>query len=72
MKPGAHGKEFAEQSSTNETFVSPVLTVCGQILLKNYSFVAVKKMLIGPEYAGGANKLGAGKLLKMKEAGKPE
>ena len=42
--PNAHGEDFVEQSSTNETFLSRILTVCGQYLLRNCSFVAVRKI----------------------------
>ena len=43
-KTGAHGEDFAEQSSTNETLLSKILTVCGQFLLRNCSFVAVRQI----------------------------
>ena len=44
VKPDAHGKDYAEQSSTNEAFLSKILTVCGQFLVRNCSFVAVRKI----------------------------
>ena len=44
LKPGAHGEDFAEQNSTNETVLSKILTVCGQFLLRNCPFVAVMKI----------------------------
>ena len=44
VKPGAHGEDFVEQSSTNETFLSKTLTVYGQFLVSNCSFVALRKI----------------------------
>ena len=44
FKPGAHGVDFAEQSATNEAFLSRILTVCGQFLVRNCSFVVVRKI----------------------------
>ena len=44
IKPGTHGEDFAEQSSKNETFLSKILTVCGQFFVINCSFVAVRKI----------------------------
>ena len=44
IKPGAHGEDFAKQCFKNGTVLSKILTVCGQFLLGNGSFVAVTKI----------------------------
>ena len=36
--------KLSRQSSTNETFLSKILTICGQFLLRNCSFVVVRKI----------------------------
>ena len=42
LRPGTHGEDIAEQCSTNETFLSKILTVCHKILLRNCSiFISV-------------------------------
>ena len=37
-KAGAHGEDFAEQSSTNKTFLTKILTYFGNFLLRNCAF----------------------------------
>ena len=44
LKTGERGEDIAEQSSTNETVLSRILSVCSQFLLKNCSFMAVRKI----------------------------
>ena len=44
FKSGVHGEDFAVQSPTNETFFSKILTVCGQFLPRDCSFVAMRKI----------------------------
>ena len=45
LSPGAHGEDLAEQISTSGTFFNKILTVCGQFLLRNCSFVVVRKII---------------------------
>ena len=45
LKSGERGEDIVEQSSTNETFHIKILSVCSRFLLKNCSFMAVRKII---------------------------
>ncbi len=46
LKLAAHGENFAEQNATNGTLLSKILIVCAQNLLRNKSFVSLRKISI--------------------------
>ena len=44
INPSPYGNDFAEQSSTNDTFLSKIHIICSQFLVSNCLFVAVRNI----------------------------